>query len=168
MKLKPNGQAIFSADHASIFCMLIALAIFVGNAGATQETAATPANVRIYNVKPNELIGISRLKQEPSISDVQIIDLSIIPQMEAMFSAHANDKINPKSIAEIKALSAQLPRLQLQRLANAQMAFFDLQTRYDVTIDDLPVVIFEQDKKLYLYKGNDAYQGFLLWQQAKR
>lgn len=168
MKSEYNKRANFSDYHAYILCMLAILVIVAGSAGASQGTTSTPVDVRIYSINPDEIFGISQLKQEPSISDVQIIDLSLIPQIEVIFGAYAGNKMNRESIAEMKALGARLPKSQLQRLAKAQMSFFDLQTRYDITLDDLPVVIFEQDKSLYLYNGNDAYRGFVLWQQSKR
>ena len=168
MKPKHNKHINFSANHAYILCVLTIFAVVAGSASASPTAAAAPAKVRVYSIKPSEIFGISQVKQATSISDVQIIDLSIIPQMEAVFGVHAKDQMNQEAIAKIKALSARLARQQLQRLANAQMSLFDLQTRYDVAIDDLPVVIFEQDKTLYLYKGSNVYQGFLLWQQSKR
>ena len=151
-----------------ILSALILCATAAGGAGSAQDTISASATVRIYSVKPNEISGISRLKQEPSISDIRVVDLSVIPELDAMFGAYANNDMNDSSIAEIKASIARLPRTQLQALADAQMNLFDLQTRYDVEIDDLPVVVFEQNKTLSLYKGNDVYQGFLRWQQSKR
>ena len=149
-------------------CAAIVFTICPDIARASPQNAPATLSVKIYSIEPTELLGVSRLKQVPLISDMQIIDLSIVPQMEAMFSAHVNDTINRQSIDKIKNLSAQLPRLQLQKLADAHTSLFDLRMRYDVAIDDLPIVIFEQDKKVYLYKGNDAYQGFLLWKKSKK
>ncbi len=154
--------------HGYILGALMLCATAAGDAGSVQDTISASATVRIYSIKPSEISGISRLKQEPSISDIRVIDLSVIPKMEAVFGAYANNEMNDSSIAEIKALIARLPRIQLQALADAQMNLFDLQTRYDVEIDDLPVVVFEQNKTRSLYKGNDVYQGFLRWQQSKR
>ncbi len=174
MNLRRNKQAIFSMGTGYrlgyILGALMLCLTAASDAGfvSTQDTTVASAAVRIYTVKPNEILGISQLKQEPSISDVRVIDLSVIPQMEAVFGAHVGSDMNSTSIAELKALVAQLPSSQLQALAKAQMNLFDLQTRYDVEIDDLPVVVFEQNKTLYLYKGNDVYQGFLRWQQSKR
>ena len=170
MKLKRNKHATFSVATSYTLGALMLCLTAVGGAGsvAAQDTTVASATVRIYTVKPNEILGILRLKQEPSIANVELIDLSIIPQTEAMFGAHVSGDINSKSIAEIKGMVARLPRSRLQTLANAQMNLFDLQTRYDVGIGDLPVVVFAQNKTLYLYKGKDAYQGFLRWQQSKR
>ena len=170
MKLKRNKHAIFSVGIDYILAVLMLCLTAASGAGfvLVQDTTASSAAVRIYSVKPNQILGISRLKQEPSISDVRVIDLSVIPQMEAVFGAHVGSDVNSTSVAELKVLAARLPRLQLQALAEAQMNLFDLQTHYDVEIDDLPVVVFEQNKTLYLYKGNDVYQGFLIWQQSKR
>ena len=155
-----------SRDYILGALMLCATA--AGGAGSVQDAIVAPATVRIYSVKPIEISGISQLKQEPSISDIRVIDLSVIPEMEAMFGAYVNNEMNDSSIAEIKALSKRLPRIQLQALADAQMNLFDLQARYDIEIDDLPVVVFEQNKTLSLYQGSDVYQGFLRWQQSKR
>ena len=149
-------------------CAAIVFPICTDIAHASPQNTPAALSVKIYSIEPTELFGVSRLKQVPLISDMQIIDLSIVPQMEAMFSAHVNDTINQQSIEKIKSLSVQLPRLQLQKLADAHTSLFDLRMRYDVAIDDLPIVIFEQDKNFYLYKGNDAYQGFLLWQKSKK
>ena len=173
MKLKCNKQVTFSVGTGYrlgyILGALMLCLTAAGGAGfvSTQDTTASSVAVRIYTVKPDEILGISRLKQEPAISDVRVIDLSVIPEMEAVFGAHVGSDMNHTSVAELKALIARLPRLQLQALAEAQMNLFDLQTRYDVEIDDLPMVVFEQNKILYLYKGNDVYQGFLRWQQSK-
>ena len=174
MKLKRNKHATFSVGtgytlgYILSVLMLCVAATSDASFISVQDTSAASASVRIYTVKPNQISGISRLKQEPSISDVRVIDLSVIPRMEAMFGAHVGSDMNSTSVAELKALIARLPRSQLQTLAEAQMNFFDLQTRYDVEIDDLPVVVFAQNTTLYLYKGNDVYRGFLLWQQSKR
>ena len=151
-----------------VFCTTIAFLLFSDTVYASPNAINAPLSVNIYSVKPTELFGISRLRQEAIISDVQIIDLSIVPRMETMFSAAIHDKTNQPSIAEIKNLSDQLPRSQLQKLANAQMSLFDLRMQYDVTIDDLPIVIFEQSQRFYLYKGNDAYEGFLIWKESKK
>ena len=170
MKLKRNRLAIFSMGIGYILAALMLCATTAGGASfvLAQDTTEASVAVHIYTVKPNEISGISQLKLEPSISDVQVIDLSVIPQMEAMFGAQAGSDLNHTSVAELKALVARLPRSQLQALAEAQMNLFDLQTRYDVEIDDLPVVVFEHNRTLYLYKGHDVYQGFLRWQQSKR
>ncbi len=170
IKLKRNKYAIFSMGTGYTLAALMLCLTTAGDAGfiLVQDTTASSAAVRIYSVKPDEILGISRLKQEPEISDVRVIDLSMIPEMEAMLGAHVGSDINSTSVAELKALVARLPRSQLQALAKAQMKLFDLQSRYDVEIDDLPVVVFEQNKTLYLYKGNDVYQGFLRWQQSKK
>ena len=149
-------------------CAAIVFPICTDIAHASPQNTPAALSVKIYSIEPTELFGVSRLKQVPLISDVQIIDLSIVPQMEAMFSAHADDMINQQSIDKIKNLSAQLPRQQLQKLADAHTSLFDLRMRYGVAIDDLPIVIFGQDKNFYLYKGNDAYRGFLLWQNSKK
>ena len=174
MNLRRNKQATFSVGTGYtlgyILGVLMLCLTTAGDAGfiLVQDTTASSAAVRIYSVKPDEILGISQLKQEPEISDVRVIDLSVIPEMEATFGAHAGSDMNSTSVAELRALIARLPRSQLQALAKAQMNLFDLQTRYDVEIDDLPVVVFEQNKTLYLYKGSDVYQGFLRWQQSKR
>ena len=170
MKHKRNKHSAFSVNISYILGVL--MLCLTATSGASfvlvQDTTEASATARIYTVKPNQISGISRLKQEPSISAVRVIDLSMIPKMEAVFGAHVGSDMNSTSIAEIKALIARLLRSQLQTLAEAQMNLFDLQTRYDVEIDDFPVVVFEQNKTLYLYKGNDVYQGFLRWQQSKR
>ena len=170
MRFRRNKHATFSVATSYILAALMLCLTAIGGAGfvAAQDTIAAPATVRIYTVKPNEILGISQLKQEPSIANVELIDLSIIPQTEAMLGAHVGGDMNSKSIAEIKGMVARLPHSRLQTLANAQMNLFDLQTRYAVEIGDLPVVVFAQNKTLYLYKGKDAYQGFLRWQQSKR
>ena len=174
MKLKRNKHATFSVGTGYTLGYILAALMLCLTAAAgagfvsTQDTTASSVAVRIYTVKPSQIFGISRLKQEPSISDVRVIDLSVIPQMEAVFGAHVGSDINRASVDELRALVARLPRSRLQALAEAQMNLFDLQTRYDVEIDDLPMVVFEQSKILYLYKGNDVYQGFLRWQQSKR
>ena len=174
MKLKRNKHATFSVDTGyTLGYVLAALMLCLAAASdagfvLVQDTTASSAAVRIYTVKPNQILGISQLKQELAISDVRVVDLSVISEMEVVFGAHVGSDINSISVAELKALVARLPRSQLQTLAEAQMNLFDLQTRYDVEINDLPVVVFEQNKTLYLYKGNDVYQGFLRWQQSKR
>jgi len=98
--------------------------------------------------------------------------------MEAMFSVYADDiakqqdsaqqQATPQSIAELKAYSEKLPRAQLQRLAQAQLEFFEIQTKYGIRLEDLPLIVYRHNDRDYLYKGNDAYHGFLLWQQSKR
>jgi len=123
--------------------------------------------VRIYSVAPNKLVGVSQLKKEP-FTDLHIIDLSVIPEMEAIFNAYINDEKQQLSVAEMKTAVEQLADDRLQKLAAAQLHLFDLQTRYDVMIDDLPIAVIEHQKNFYLYKGNDVYAGFLLWQQSKQ
>ena len=174
MKLKRNKHATFSVGTGYTLGYILGALMLYLNAAAgagfvlVQDTTASSVTARIYTVKPSQMLGISQLKQEPSISDVRVIDLSVIPEMEAVLGAHAGSDMNSTSVAELKSLIARLQRSQLQALAEAQMNLFDLQTRYDVEIDDLPVIIFKQNKTLYLYKGNDVYQGFLQWQQLKR
>ena len=174
MKLKCNKHATFAVGTSyTLGCILAALMLCLTAASdasfvLVQDTRVSSAAVRIYTIKPNEILGISQLKQEPEISDVRVIDLSVIPEMEAVFGAYLGSDINRASVAELKTSIARLPHSQLQALAEAQMNLFDLQTRYDVEIDDLPVVVLGQNKTLYLYKGNDVYQGFLQWQQSKR
>ena len=147
-------------------CALIIMFAAGSPIGSAQSIIAESLNVHIYSTEPHKLVGVSRLKQEPLT--VRIIDLAIIPKSEALFNTYINNGMPQQSVAEIKALIEQTPRDQLQKLANAQLSLFDLQTRYDVGIEDLPVTIFATNKSFYLYQGNDVYQGFLLWQQLKK
>lgn len=154
--------------HNVIYCVLMLLLTVGGNTYATPNTAAALVDVTIYSIEPTKILGIPQLKRHTTIAGVKVIDLSVIPRTESLFSAYANAEMNRQSIAEIKTLTAQLPQQQLRQLANAQLEFFNLRTRHDVTIDDLPLVIFEQGETSYLYEGNDAYRGFLLWQRANK
>ena len=151
-----------------VLCTTIAFLLCADTVHASPNAINAPLIVKIYSVKPTELFGISRLRQEAIISDVQIIDVSIVPRMETMFSAAIHGKTDRPSIAEIKNLSDRLPRTQLQKLADAHISLFDLRMQYDVTIDDLPIVIFEQSRRSYLYKGSDAYEGFLIWKESEK
>ena len=159
-------RCYFHLPLANNMCALIMIFLIGTSIAIAQNTISETVRIHIYSTEPHKLVGLSRLKQA-AVFDVQIIDLSVISETQAVFNTYISDDMKKLSVAEIKASVERLPRDRLQQLADAQLALFNLQTRYDITLDDLPIVIFASGQSAHIYKGNDVYAGFLLWQQSR-
>ena len=153
---------------------VVSLLVFNLAAATSSTLLKDQASVSIYSFNPKQISGLGQLRQQHSIGAIKLIDLSVIPKMEAQLNRlldpqlAAQNNLSDEVLLRLKLHSQSLPRSQIKDLAEAQLLLFDLEAQHGIRDKQLPVIIFQHKERLYLHLGTDAYEGFLAWRQFQQ
>ena len=153
---------------------IVSLLMFNLSAATNSASPKDRLSLTIYNFNPKQISGLDKLRQQHSVGTIELIDLSIIPEIEARLNRlldsqlASQNNLSDEELLHLKLHSHSLIRSQIKDLAEAQLLLFDLEAQYGISDKQLPVIIFQQKEHFYLHHGADAHKGFLAWLQFKQ